>query len=808
MNANTTMDRTVYFNAFPPNQLNKWLELYSHRFMKPVFRLFQSELEVVYEEKNLYNDNFITAIFENFAKKFYKTHPYGQQTTIGTVEHLKNPSLTKMYNFFKTYYVANNMALVLSGDFNTDEAKKLINEKFSQIPSGKIPEFAEFKENEFAGREEITMKLSPIKIGLYGFRAPKSGHEDEIAFEICNAILSNQDQTGLFDQLMLDNKLLAAQVFNIPGTDYSASIILSVPKILGQSLESAETLLMTELHKLSAGEFDETLLNNAKLNLNKQFQQQLESNESRAVLIAEVFTQNKDVNSISELVEKVKKVTKDDIINIAKKYYGNNYLAFQSKMGFPKKNKLEKPDYKPVAPKKDAKSPYLEQFEKITANKPITHFVDFEKDLSYSKLKENVDLYVVKNPINEIFSIKFKFGLGMYNNPSLAYAAQLMNFAGSYHYTLKNLKTAFSNLGCSYSISCDDSYVYVELTGFDNKLKESLELIKELFVAPNVDKDKLSVIINGEQSTRKMESSEPDNVARALFNYVRFGDKSEYLNRLTIKEIKKLNTDTLITEFLNALKYDVTIHYTGNSDIGNLKNYLLNCLDLGYDFKKGNSPIVKIPIEYNKSKIYFVDKKNALQSKIYLFTNGENYDLTQSPYINAFNQYFSGDFSGLVLQEIREYRSLAYGAGAGYVTPELPGIKASFYGYVGTQDDKSIEAIEVFTNLIKTMPEKPERIDNIKVFLEEASAVSYPFFRDLSETVESWKRKGYTEDPSIKRIEVYKKLTFNDITDFYKKNIQPKSIVYSIVGDKKRIDMNVLAKYGEIIFVKQNNLFK
>ena len=808
MNANTSMDRTVYFNAFPPNQLDKWLELYSHRFLKPVFRLFQSELEVVYEEKNLYSDNFITSILENFQKNFYKKHPYGQQTTIGTVEHLKNPSLTKMYDFFKTYYVANNMALVLSGDFNPDEAKKMIQEKFSQLPTGKIPDFPEFKEAEFVGREEITLKLSPIKLGLYGFRAPKNGNDDEIAFEICNAILSNEDQTGLLDQLMLDNKLLAAQVFNIPGNDYSSSIIFSVPKILGQSLESAETLIMNEIHRLAIGDFSETLLENAKLNIIKQFQQQLESNESRAVLIAELYAQNRDVNSINDLIDKVKGISVENIILVSEKYYGANYLAFQSKMGFPKKKKLEKPDYKPVAPKKDAKSPYLEQFEKIPASKPITHFVDFNKDLTYAKLKENVELYVVKNPVNEIFTIKFKFGVGKYNNPSLAYATQLMNFAGSYHYTLKDIKTAFSSLGCSYSISCDDSYTYVELTGFDNKLKESIDLLKELFVAPNIDKEKSKVILNGEMSTRKMEKSEPDNVARALFDYVRYGDKSESLNRLSIKEISKLNTDTLVKEFLDAIKYDVAIHYAGNAEVNDLKSYLLDCLDLGYEFQKGTSPIVNVPNEYNKPQIYFVDKKNALQSKIYLFTNSEKFELSQVSYINAFNQYFSGDFSGLVLQEIREYRSLAYGAGARYVMPEKAGYNSSFYGYVGTQDDKTMEAIDVFTNLIKSMPEKSERIENIKVFLEEASSVAYPFFRDLSETVESWKRKGYTEDPSIKMIEVYKRLTFNDITDFYKKNIQSKPIIYSIVGDKKRIDMDALAKYGEIVFVKQNDLFK
>ena len=96
INAFTNEDYTAYYNSFPPNQINRWLEIYSHRFQNPVFRLFQSELETVYEEKNISMDDPFENVFEEVAKHVYKKHPYGQQTVLGKVEHLKNPSLKKM----------------------------------------------------------------------------------------------------------------------------------------------------------------------------------------------------------------------------------------------------------------------------------------------------------------------------------------------------------------------------------------------------------------------------------------------------------------------------------------------------------------------------------------------------------------------------------------------------------------------------------------------------------------------------------------------------------------------------------------
>lgn len=808
MNANTSFDRTVYFNAFPPNQIEKWLDLYSHRFMEPVFRLFQSELEVVYEEKNLYNDNFFTAILENFLKNFYKVHPYGQQTTIGTVDHLKNPSLSKMYEFFKTYYVANNMALIISGDFKSDEIIPMIEEKFGKLPKGEIPQFTDFKEEPFKGREEIVMKLSPVKIGILGFRTPNISSQDYIAFEVFNKILSNRNQTGLFNKLALDNKLLAAEIFSMPLNDYGMTAILMVPKILGQKLENAEELVLSELKKVKEGNFSDTLIESIKLQMLKDYYTSLESNESRGILLAETFGYNQKLDKVNEYPEKVKSITKDEIIKIANAYFGDNYLAFYSKMGFPKKNKLEKPKYQPVAPKKDAVSEYYTEFEKIQPKEISPKFVDFEQDLSYIKIKENVNVHYVNNPKNDIFSMKIKFGYGNFINPRLNYASQLLNYAGTKSYNVNQFKEQIASLGCNISFYSNDSYFVIDVEGYDENIKACLNLTKELLINPIIEKDKLNIILEGEKTNRKFEQSEPDGVATALFEYVKYGKNSDYLNRLSLKEIKKLSIDTLISDFKKAISYDVNVHYTGNVSKEDITSLIYNFTDFNEKFKKGNSPISIDAIEYNVNTIYFVNFSNALQSKIYLMANGSEFNIDKKPVINAFNQYFSGDFSGLVLQEIREYRSLAYGAGARYRTPILSGKKSLMYGYVATQDDKTIEAIDVFTGLFKNMPEKPERIANIKSYLSQELIQAYPYFRNLSETVESWKHMGYKEDPAIKSYKYYKDMSFKNIMEFYKNDIQPKPIVYSIVGDKKRVNIKELEKYGKIIFIEQKDLFK
>lgn len=174
INAFTSLDHTVYHNSFPSNQLSKWMDVYVERFRNPIFRLFQSELETVYEEKNMYSDYQLNAYLEAATKEAFGEHPYGRPV-IGYAEHLKNPQLSKMRAFFDTYYVANNMTLGLVGDFKIEEVEPIIAEKFGTLRSGKLPEKPSYKMPTFTEKIVKEVRLTPIKLGTLIFQGVPVG---------------------------------------------------------------------------------------------------------------------------------------------------------------------------------------------------------------------------------------------------------------------------------------------------------------------------------------------------------------------------------------------------------------------------------------------------------------------------------------------------------------------------------------------------------------------------------------------------------------------------------------------------------
>jgi predicted Zn-dependent peptidase len=807
INANTSFDRTVFFNSFPSSEIEKWLEIYSHRFIKPVFRSFQAELETVYEEKNLYSDMFQFVLFEEFNKVFFKKHPYGQQPLIGTIEHLKNPSLHKMYEFFYTNYVPRNMALILVGDFDTQYVLPLIKEKFGKWEDKPLPPAKTWEEEPFKGREYVEKKLSPIKMQLLGFRAPKNGHSDQITFEVAAKLLTNESQTGLLDKAVIDNKILMASCFYIPYNDEGQAVILAVPKILGQKLEESEKIVLEQINNLKKGNFDEGLLEAIKLEMYRQIVSDLETNEWKAITIAELFAQNRDIEELIKLPQKIMSITKQDIINVAQKYFTDNYLAFYSKMGSMKKEKIEKPGFKPITSNTEAKSVFAQRLENINSTPIKEKFIDFRKDLQFNRVKRGVNIYCVQNPYNDIFNVKFKFGVGEYYHPLLKYSCQLMNNAGTKNKNVNEFKFELAKLGCSYNIYSDKSYTIIEISGLEKNLSTALSLINELIHSPSVDKKAKDKIINEEKATRKIEQSEPDNIAEALYSYILYGRKSTYIDRPSIKELSKLSVDSLIKVFQLACNFECEIHYSGQKTLEELIPIFKNNISWPSNPKTSLAPADVVINQMPENIVYLIDEPKAVQSKIYFLMNQPAFYNDNEPLIDAFNAYFSGDFSGLVLQEIREYRSLAYSAGAYYKIPQKSGKESVFIGYVGTQSDKTIEAIQVFDSLVRYMPQKTERWNFLIQYLIKSSFVKKPSFRDLSENVVKWKLLGYQHDPNQEKILAFYELKFNDMYKFYQDNIQNKPMAIAIVGDAKRIDLKTLEKYGKIIKLKKDKVF-
>ena len=807
INAGTAYDWTIFFNKFPPSQMQKWLELYAHRFKEPVFRLFQSELETVYEEKNLYEDIFFYPMLEEFQKKLYKVHPYGQQTQLGTTEHLKNPSLTRMKEFFDAWYVPGNMALILVGDFSAEEVKPLIASSFGEWEARTVPEHAVWNEKPIEGRELIEVKMSPIKMELLGFKTIPSSHPDKVVLDVCNYLISNEGQTGLIDKLVLDNQLIAAQMITMPYNDLLSTVLFVVPKLVGQSLDEAETLAMGELKKLASGKFSDQLLSIVKLEMIRNYELEIEDQMGLGMKILDAWYNREPLESVYSYPEKVEAVTRDDIIRFASEYFGDNYLAFHSSMGSPEKEKIDKPGYDPVQGNSEAESEFAAYLNTVPSLDPVSRFVDFDEDIAVSELPEGTSLYCVENPRNDIFTLKIKYGIGTATDPGLQQAASLMNYASFGDISLDSLKKAFALLGCTYEFDADKDYTTISITGLEKNLKASLDLINRVLADPVIGDSHFQKLIQDTKADRKIEDADAESVADALIDYVMYGDNSSYIHRLSVKDIQKTGIQGFTEIFGKARNYQAEVHYCGKKDAEELSLVLQDNFKWREGAMPSLAPVVMEMTDYPVTNVIIVNKSKATQSKIYFFSKGDPFKIQDRAAADAFNFYFGGGFTGLVLQEIRESRSLAYSAGARYRFPPVEDAPGWFIGYVGTQDDKTPEAVEVFLDLVRNMPEKEERMPVIRDFLVQNSYTARPLFRDISETVVSWEHMGYSMDPNKKLSKSYADLTFQQITGYGEKTIKHKPVTICIVGDKKRMDVESLSQFGEITYVKEKSLY-
>lgn len=807
VNASTTVESTNYYNSFPANQLEKWMSVYAHRFQQPVFRLFQSELETVYEEKNRGMDDMGTSIFEYYLKHFFKKHPYGQQTTIGETEHLKNPSLKKMYEYFDTYYVPNNMALVLCGDVNPQEVFKLAEKNFGSMPYKAVPEFKVPQEDAFKGKEVVRIRRTPIKAGVVGFRLPPNNNPDMTALDVISDLLSNSSSSGSIDQLINNNKILLGGLEYMPYNDGGAAFLYFVPKIVGQSMGKAERLVMNCLNDIKAGNFSDDAFAAVKTNRIKQSELSLESNYAGANGLMNAFIKGVSPETYFGEVEKVKVLTKEDIVRTAQKYFGENSLAMYSRMGFVKKDKLAKPPFKPVVAKNETHSEYYHEWKKIPGEKIKPKFVDLEKEIDSLGLGENTWILRNQNPLNKIATMQMVFGTGSHYIPLLAYVDNYLLNCGTGNYEINTFNQKLYALGCQLSMDAGTWQFTVRLTFPEENLEQVLVLVKDLLTNPVMDKKYIKKVLREKTIDRQMNKRSADYYADALNAYVLYGEKSAYLDKMGVKKFKHTKLADLSTTIDQLWQSSLKICYTGTYDTPKLATVLK---EKGFVIVRKKAQPVYSPekIERDHNQVFLVNMRKARQSQVSLMKVSNVYNRNDVPKIAAFNKYFGGDMSSLMFQEIREFRSLAYATSASYSVPLLNAQKCMFIANAGTQNDKTNDCIDAMYNLVNEMPLHPERMESIKSALVQSAASARPSFRSLIYAVENWKRRGYTSDPSKYNLEQFNKIGFSDIEDFYNTSVKGKPTMVCVSGRLKAFDTKALKKYGTVKKIKKKKLVK
>ena len=813
LNAATSYDATIYFNTFSPQYMVQWAEINSERLINPVFRLFQSELETVYEEKNMYGDFIGGQVMDTLMARYFGPHPYAYPI-IGSTKNLKNPRLTEMHKFFEDYYVASNMALILSGDFDAQQVMPILEKAFSRIRSGNAPKQEKVMLPPFNGRETMKVKfpIPFIKAMGLGFRGVSANHEDQVALNIAVNLLNNANGTGYLDKLMVEHKLMGALAINESMNEAGILAVAIMPKLLIQSYSSAEKMVWDEINRVKNGDFSDEMFNSLKLEQKRQYASSLENIDSRATIMMNLFSQGKSWNDYLNEVARIESITKEDVVRVAQKYFSNNYLCVTKSTGKYPKDNLPKPAFSPVVPRNaDASSSYAKQLEKIPEQQVAPRIIDFEKDVKTSKLTPLVTLYTTPNPLNDIFTLNISYGIGALEQPELMQLTNYLQLLGTESLSFEQFRSRLQSIGSTLAFDVTPDAFVMKVTGFDNHIDETMKLVGDFIRHAKADDKKLRQIVDDAKVSEKAFFKSGDNVASALLEQVKYGDQSRYLRKLSLSQIKKLKGKDMLAIYDKVRSVQCDLHYCGTLPVEKVIGTSRQHLPLERTTVASNSPYYRELKQYDRPTVFFIDMPDMAQSIVYGYVKGDPVDDKASRHASQlFSVYFGGDMSSLMFQEIREFRSFAYRTSGRYQLPNHAhkGTAGSFTAMLSTQSDKTLDALGVLDSLIREMPLKPERMEAVKQTLVNRINNDYPPFRNLSEKVASARMEGFDRDPAEEFLRDIATMDMQDISRFYQEQISGRPVVYVITGNRKHIDMKKLAEYGTIIKVKKKGIYK
>jgi predicted Zn-dependent peptidase len=812
LNAATSYDYTVYHNLFLPQYIEQWAELNSERLINPVFRMFQSELETVYEEKNRRDDMMFNQAIEKALELYFYPHPYAY-SIIGSAENLKNPSLSKMRSFFKKYYVASNMGLILSGDFDTKSTLPILKKAFSRIPKGEKPAQYIVNVPPFRAREKHSVKI-PIPIMhvmALGFRGVPANHPDRMALNIAISILSNTNGTGYLDQLMVQRKLMAAMAGGETFNEAGMLGFIIIPGIMN-TYRQAEKLVCKQINRLKRGDFSDEMFESLKQEQIRKYTSSLEDIDSRSQIMIRLFTQNKKWDSYLTELRKMDSFTRDDMIKVINKYLNNNYMIVCKKTGKYIKEYLAKPGFSPIIPKHtNSSSRYAKKMESLPVQEVKIRYLDFDKDIQTIPLTPKATLYVTENPVNSIFSLKLSFEIGMLEFPMLKYLPGYLSLLGTGKYSSNEFRTKLQVLGTLMHFEITDNRFLIKISGFDKYLEETLILLNDFMQNVKYDRKKLKTIIHNEKVGKKAFFKSSTDVAEALFEYVRYGINSRFLTQPSLKEVKKLKENELIELFHDIKKIKCNFHYCGTKEasfvVGKLKEHVF----LEDITKESNIPYYREPLIYDKPLIFFYDMNDIYQNIVYGYqVNGAMPTIEERCAAHLFTEYFGGGMSSLLFQEIREFRAYAYHTSGAVQLPAycFPDKPASFVTFLATQADKTVDAMTVLDSVVQNMPVHPEKIEPVIKSIINDTNNGYPSFRNISTKIVKSIQNGYKDDPNKILLQKVKNMTIDDVIKFHKTYIKNKITVYAIVGNSMKINMDRLSSFGNIIRIQRSDFYR
>lgn len=797
-NAFTSNEQTVYMNDIPSNELERWLKIESERFGKLVLRLFHTELETVYEEFNMYQDDDDSRSWEALDAGLYPGHPYGEQTTIGKGEHLKNPSMVNIHKYFDKYYVPNNMAICMSGDIDMEATIKMIDKYFGGLKPNKElvhPKYPEIKPAATIVTKEISGPMpESVKIG---FRLDGIKSADVKYAQILSRLLSN-GQAGLIDlNLVQKQKVLEAWAFSSFMNDKGSLVFSGTPREK-QKLEEVKDLMLAQLEKIKKGEFDEWMLKSIVSEYKVSELRELEYNY-RAFRMVDAFISGREwIDIVSEL-DGYDKITKDEVVKFANEKFEDNYVCVYKRTGKAENiMKVDKPAITPIEINRTSESQFMKDIKAMAPPPVQPVFVDYDKMISQDMISEKVPLRYIKNETNQLFSLNYIIDMGSFHDKKLALAVEYLPYIGTEKYSPEDLRKEMYRYGLSVDVYTGERRSYVFVDGLDENFAKGVEFLEEILSSPKGDTASYNDFVDGILKQRQDNKQDKYTMFwSGLMNYGKYDGRNPFNDILSENELRAINPDELIALLKDVLNYKHHIFYYGSLAIDDVKKQIMEKHVVPATLKDYPKPVEYKERSYDKPRVFFTNY-DQVQTNVYMFSRDVKYNKDMYPYINLFNQYYGSGLSSIVFQEIREAKGFAYTSFASYSIPAWPFEYHYVSAYVATQPDKLNDAVSELLKMMNTMVRSDKMFqtskDGIMKQIQSSritrASVFWNWLNNQDKGINYDVRKDYWEKtPGI---------TQDVLEGFFNEHVKGKNYIILVQGDKNKVDFNILKKFGDV----------
>ena len=798
-NAFTSNDVTCYVEDIPSNEIDNWAKIQADRFQHMVIRGFHTELEAVYEEYNIYLTDDGDKIWSAIGKKLTPTHPYGTQTTIGTQEHLKNPSITNIKNYFNKWYVPNNVAICMAGDFDPDKTIAIIDKYFGGWKPG-----ADVRQPVFPVQKPLT---APTDTTIVGQQAEQvwvawlAKKASDLQCDTLNVIgdMLNNGRAGIFDlNLNQTMKVQGAGAGIQTQQDYSQFILMGQPKP-NQSLKEVRDLMLAEIENLKKGNFSDDLLPSVVNNMKLSYQRAMENNRWRTNQFMRAFINGKKWEQEVGYLNRISKMTKQQIVDFANRFFTNGYATIFKTQGVDStQKKIDKPAITPIQANRDQKSAFVKAIQESEVEPIQPVFVDFSKDLTITETKKKLPLYYKKNVDDGLFNLVFRYEFGHEDDNRYDIASGYLDFVGTDKLSATQIKQQFYQLACDYSVNVNGDNLNISLSGLSENMPAALKLMENVLHHAKADKASYDQFVDLTLKERDDRKKDQRTCFDYLYSYCVYGPHNVRRDDMTEQQLREADPQALLNLLGNLSTKEHKVLYYGPMSEKELSKLLS---------KEHKTPKYLMPVSQgepfveqqateNQVVIAPFDAKNIYMRMYH--NEGRTWNPDEAAVQEVFNEYYGGGMNGIVFQEMREARGLAYNAYANYYRPSAKDKKEYYITHIITQNDKMVDCISHFHEILNEMPAsetafqiaKDACIKRLASARTTKSGVIYAYL-----AAQKLGMNISTNELIYKHLD---QVQLKDIVNFEKQNMANKAYRYIILGDEKELDMKYLENLGPI----------